>query len=118
MLTPPGFTEEEWSDLAERRGDHLRKSIAAARSAMGARNDVSRLLARLTAIESEAESVMPISQLRSQEQAALRQEYVVARRTLQSAESTVLALDKAAKQIELDMNGEVGTSGLLLPTFD
>lgn len=117
MSIPSGFTEEEWRKIAGRRRDHLRKSLAASRNAIGARNEVSRLGARVTALAREQNGTMAGDTSLLQEQAILREEYDKARRNLQGADTEVRALEEIARQIEGDLTCQVGSVGLLLPDF-
>lgn len=117
MPFPANFTAAEWDAIAERRRDHLRQHAAVVRNVTGLRNEVTRLNARLTALSGEQKGTAAVDETSMREQANLSQDYAIARLNLQHAESELEALASVARQIELDLIGEVGSTGLLLPDF-
>lgn len=118
MPAPPNFTEQEWDDLCERRRDHLRRSVSATRNATGYRNERERLARQLSKLDEGSENdpaaMMPDY---SDERAVLQEQYTEACHGVDIAEGEVRALTRIAADIEMDMNGSVGTVGLLLPIF-
>ena len=118
MPAPPSFTDNEWDDLCERRRDHLRRSIAATRNATGHRNDRDRLASQLSSLDNEEyeENTAPLPAY-ADRKAVLQRDYAAACHLANIAEGEVKALTRIAADIERDMNGSVGSVGLLLPVF-
>lgn len=118
MPAPSNFTEQEWDDLCERRRDHLRRSVSATRNATGYRNERDRLARQLSKLDEEygngPTTVMPDC---SDERAVLQEQYTNACHGAEVADGEVRALTRIAADIEIDMNGSVGTVALLLPVF-